>query len=150
MVSCNEVQALLLARRRIEDGHWLWGGTIHQNGYGKLGLRYKQYWVHRLAAFAFLGLVLDDRSQQANHKPECLRRDCFNPDHLYVGTALENSADMMALGRHVSPGRLKTHCSKGHEFTPENTYVWVDSKGGEHRDCRECNRIKDRKESNKC
>jgi len=32
--------------------------------------------------------------------------------------------------------RLRTHCSKGHKFTPENTYVYRDG-----RCCRECRRI---------
>lgn len=30
----------------------------------------------------------------------------------------------------------KTHCKRGHEFTPENTYA----KGGKYRECRTCSR----------
>jgi HNH endonuclease/NUMOD4 motif len=33
--------------------------------------------------------------------------------------------------------RLKTHCRRGHEFTPENTYIWP---GNGQRQCRACKR----------
>lgn len=37
-------------------------------------------------------------------------------------------------------GKLQTHCNKGHEFTPENTYTWQ-NKSGNGRGCRECRRL---------
>ena len=34
----------------------------------------------------------------------------------------------------------RTHCKRGHEFTPENTYEFVrNGKAGRH--CKECNRM---------
>ena len=33
---------------------------------------------------------------------------------------------------------LKTHCKRGHEYTPENTYV---EPGAGHRRCRTCRRM---------
>lgn len=134
----------LLQKRLISDTHWLWTGTIHENGYGKVCINYKQYWVHRLSAHVYLGLSLGDRTQQANHQRSCLYRVCFNPDHLYVGSALENVHDMLAMGTHYSPYKGITHCIHGHEFDVVNTKFYLDSKGYTHRDCRECNRIKDR------
>lgn len=47
----------------------------------------------RVSAHVFLGLDLDDRKLQANHKPCCPHQDCWNPEHLYIGTQMENVKD---------------------------------------------------------
>lgn len=36
---------------------------------------------------------------------------------------------------------MKTHCHRGHEFTPENTYYRTRPQGG--RECRACQRLSD-------
>jgi hypothetical protein len=41
-------------------------------------------------------------------------------------------------GRHFN--QTKTHCIRGHEFTPENTYVYRGRKGRLCRCCRACKR----------
>lgn len=41
--------------------------------------------------------------------------------NLYWGTRSQNIADQVRHGRHNNA--RKTHCPKGHEFTPENTYI---------------------------
>lgn len=45
--------------------------------------------------------------------------------------------------RRIQPERLasRTHCKRGHEFTPENTYL---TKAG-HRVCRECHRLQEQR-----
>lgn len=57
-------------------------------------------------------------------------------DNLYWGTPVDNSADCLANGTH--PKASKTHCVRGHEFTPENTKVSVRSTGATKRECRAC------------
>ncbi len=138
--------ARLLSKRQVTpDGHWIWTGTLHPNGYAQTSINYQNYWVHRLSAHVYLKLELDDKKQHACHKRECLRRDCFNPAHLYVGNARTNCDDKMAMGRHVSGQAKKTHCSNGHPLIPENVYLHINKQGVKRRDCRECNREKDRK-----
>jgi hypothetical protein len=62
---------------------------------------------------------------------------CVNPDHLFDGSQLENLLDCVRKGRHK--GKSQTHCKHGHEFTPENTYLWKN-----HRHCRTCMRQRGR------
>lgn len=57
------------------------------------------------------------------------------PENLAYGTSSENNYDIIRHGRNHNAS--KTHCKRGHEFTPENTFT---SDGGRH--CRECHRIR--------
>jgi hypothetical protein len=36
----------------------------------------------------------------------------------------------------------KTHCSRGHELTPENSYIYTNKDGDSHRQCRECRKVR--------
>lgn len=66
----------------------------------------------------------------------CDNPRCCNPAHLWVGDNRENQADASGKGR--QRGQSRTHCSNGHQFTPENTYYRPGTVGA--RQCRECNR----------
>ncbi|WP_112595832.1 NUMOD4 motif-containing HNH endonuclease [Mycobacteroides abscessus] len=71
----------------------------------------------------------------------CHRDDVPTNNHLsnlYWGTPAQNVSDAMRSGRHAAAREsAKTHCAKGHEYTPENTYVKPQTG---HRDCRTCHR----------
>jgi hypothetical protein len=53
--------------------------------------------THRLAYNLRHGIELTPE-QQLNHK--CHNRSCWNPDHLYVGTQLENMKERKEIGRY--------------------------------------------------
>jgi hypothetical protein len=102
-------------------------------GHLRVGLRRdnKQHtrYVHRLVAEAFHGAAPEG-------KPMALHRNDDKTDNraenLYWGDAADNMKDMLRNGIHSSSGI--THCPRGHEYTPETTYL---SPAG-HRSCRVC------------
>lgn len=114
------------------DSCHLWTGSFRSTGYGAFGVDGKIYSAHRWAISQHLGRELS-RDEFVLHS--CDNPPCVNVAHLSVGTAQQNEADKISKGRHHHAG--KTHCSKGHEFTPENTYVRPNGKG---RSCRTCKR----------
>lgn len=58
-------------------------------------IEHRQFEVSRVSAALHLGLDMDNYSQLACHKPECNRKHCWNPDHLYIGDKTSNMIDYM-------------------------------------------------------
>jgi hypothetical protein len=103
------------------NGCWLWQGTQNGHGYGWFTWRDgKGGTAHRAAWRLFKGPI--PTGLFVCHM--CDTPECVNPDHLWVGTAQDNSDDQVRKGRSArNPKRLWTHCPKGHEFTANNTYL---------------------------
>ena len=112
------------------DGCWLWQGSTSR-GYGRLVTESENY-VHRIAYEAVVGKIPEETT--LDHL--CRVRNCVNPDHLEPVSLAEN----ILRGNGVAARNArKTHCKRGHMFTPENTYL-IPSGG---RACRECQRDND-------
>lgn len=111
-----------------ESGCWLWQGAANMKGYGTLYINGVRKMAHRYSYELFRGPI--GEGLFACHK--CDTPACCNPDHLFLGTNRDNTQDMFRKGR--SARQRKTHCPKGHEYTPENTRV---KKNGQ-RSCRRC------------
>lgn len=77
------------------SGCWIWTGAQRSNGYGTVCYRRKHYKAHRLSWEAFRGPIPD--GLWVLHK--CDTPICVNPDHLFLGTAKNNTDDMWRKGR---------------------------------------------------
>lgn len=134
----NSKEKLLkaLEANTVKDGGgcWLWQGSPDSNGYGIINFMYQQTRVHRASAHLFLGLDLTDKKVQVNHKLACTHNNCWNPEHLYIGTKSDNRLDEI-----IAEG--KNCCPKGHP------YDMINSRG--KRDCRTCRREASRRHYDK-
>ena len=99
------------------SGCWLWSGSMNVYGYGVLPIQRgdDRRWLlaHRAVYTSDRGPVSPDLC--LDHK--CRVRCCVNPDHLQPMTWQEN----LTMPNGNGPGQ-RTHCPRGHEYTPENTY----------------------------
>ena len=89
-----------LSHRRInpQTACWEWTGYCMPKGYGMMFFFGKMRTVHRVAAYVFLSVPLDTGMRQCVlHR--CDNPPCFNPDHLFLGTAKDNAEDSIRKGR---------------------------------------------------
>jgi HNH endonuclease len=114
--------------RRGPDECWPWLGKLGTTGYGHFTVSYRGHPAHRLAYELVNGPVPD--TLVMDHL--CRNRGCCNPAHLEPVTNRENILRGVGL---PAVHFAKTHCPRGHEYTPENTR-W--SRGGTTRNCRTC------------
>lgn len=87
----------LLRRRLIDEftGCWQWTGYCELFGHGSIGYEGSKVRVHRLAAHLWLDFDLDSELHVLHL---CPTRNCFNPEHLYVGTNADNMKDKVRDG----------------------------------------------------
>lgn len=121
------------------DDCMLYARNLGSNGYGRTNWYINgvntSIQVHRAMYEYFIGPIPD--GLVVDHL--CRTPACINPDHLEPVTQKENLD--RGYGISAINGR-KTHCIKGHEFTPETTTI---NKNRGDRVCRLCVRERDRR-----
>jgi len=138
MRSVQPAALRVLARvREVGTGCWIFEGSLNHNGYGivQLGRGKGTARAHRVVWEYVIRLIPE--SMTLDHV-ECGNHACVNPAHMEVVTRPENTRRQWQAGR-ADPGRRnreKTHCKRGHEFTPQNTRIY---RGRRH--CRSCRRF---------
>lgn len=80
---------------RDQQGCWLWKGTTIGHGYGSLANKGRPVYAHRLSWEIHYGPI-PPGIFVCHH---CDVRNCVRPDHLFLGTHLDNVRDMLSKGR---------------------------------------------------
>lgn len=88
-----------------------WTGAKSKYGYGNYGKDYTTVRAHRYAYELCKGFIPEGKI--ILH--DCDNRLCVNPDHLAVGTYLENTQDMFLRGRNQDNKGVKNHGAKVNE-----------------------------------
>jgi hypothetical protein len=110
-----EFDAKFWSRVRFTETCWIWTAGIGGTGYGQIYFKRKSETVHRRVWRLYNGEIPD--SMFVLHR--CDVRECCNPEHLFLGTPKDNTADMIAKGRdrfpkagHNAPKGEANHHSK--------------------------------------
>jgi hypothetical protein len=124
-----------------DDECWPWLGALNPLGYGRFWVDNDRRQVppHRFSYELHRGPI--PAGLHLDHL--CRTRNCVNPRHLEAVTQGENNR--RGIG---PPGRnaRKTHCIRGHEFTPDNIYWTREGR----RQCRACMPLRERNRRSPC
>ena len=115
----------------VDSGCWEWQGSLNpRHGYGMLHYDGRTIHAHIVSYLLHKGDI--PPGTEIDHL--CENRKCVNPDHLEAVTHRINIT-------RGSIKRRKTHCFRGHPLSGENLVVYTD-RGGPHRTCAACSRIR--------
>ena len=131
----------LVANNTVTDagGCWVWQRSLSHGMYGNLWVDGRVQAAHRYVYEQMVRPIPEGK--QLHH--DCKNSRCVNPSHLMEVTPLEHV--------HEERGSCanRTHCPKGHAYTPENTKrQFLSGSNGQKywkRMCRECHRIDGRR-----
>ena len=112
------------------DGCWEWTRYVDKrSGYG----RWDHLWAHRVSYTLHVGPI--QPGMAIDHL--CRNKVCVNPAHL---EAVSPGTNFMRSMHRSAVTHATDICKRGHELTPENTYLRPDGSG--IRQCRACIRLR--------
>ena len=123
---------------------WPWLGTRLPKGYGQFNCGSGRHNSSKQYAHVVAWELHYRKPFPAGKisRHTCNHTWCTNPRHTRPGTYKQNTQDMLKAGHHYQIN--KTHCKRGHAFTPANTYI-NRSRCRPFRVCRKCLKIHQRK-----
>lgn len=134
-----EVEARFWKKVEVTEYCWEWTANKNASGRGRFWMRSESgskrgsdVSAPRIAMLA-AGIEVPENLYVLHTCHNC---SCVRPDHLYISDQSQNMRDAVERGTHNQS--RKTHCPRGHAYSPENTTV--NCNGG--RVCRTCSRRK--------
>jgi len=106
-------------------GHWLWIAGKTNSGHGSFKVDGKSVGAHVYSMIIYKNFD-PNSGKHILHKPECNNPSCVNPEHLYIGTNIQNMRDKRE--------QIKC-CPNGHEFNERSSGFY---KGARY--CKICKR----------
>lgn len=117
------------------DECWIWTAYTDALGYGRCSRGYgRSRLPHRVAYEALVGHIPD--GLVIDHL--CRVPSCVNPAHLEPVPQRANVQRGQASETQTARHAARTHCKRGHEFTPANTIQKANGRA-----CRTCTRAND-------
>jgi hypothetical protein len=110
---CQKIEAYSMPV--TETGCWIWMRSNKARNYGCIWYRNKTMFAHQVSWIAFKGEI--PKGLCVLH--HCDTPECVNPDHLFLGTHLDNMRDMLKKGRRkflttcTVPGCNGKHAARG-------------------------------------
>ena len=121
-MSFNEIKESLLEldpqrildNVRIDDNCdcWIWAKSFTTPGYGQIWYKGKRYDSHRYSYMCFKGII--PKGYLVRHL--CHNRSCCNPEHLEVGTHLDNYNDSREMYTDLFYSKRKSYIIKGVDY----------------------------------
>lgn len=131
MITSPTAKFIKFTKRDSNTGCLLWTSTINKvTQYGQVNINGKTHNAPRFFFQYFLGPI--PKHIEVDHL--CRNHVCVNPEHLEPVTHKIN------IHRGISPMAFfakRTHCSRGHGYTPANTRIAHDGS----RVCRRCDAL---------
>lgn len=116
-----------------ENGCFVWQGPRSSKGYIMFVHRAWRCQAHRVV-YRLTHAVELKTEEFVCHT--CDERRCWNPAHLFIGSAKDNNNDCAGKGRHHNT--VKTSCKRGHPYNESNTYITPEGL----RNCKVCSRAR--------
>lgn len=110
-------------------GCWNWQHFKTPQGYGKYKRVKGETIAHRASYILHKGII-----DQECVCHTCDNPSCVNPEHLFLGSKLDNNRDRANKKRNNHRNDGKTHCKRGHEFNEQNTGI----RKSNTRYCKQC------------
>jgi hypothetical protein len=93
------IESQLQKHIKSSNGCWIFTGCLDRDGYGVFGHgRNKQVRAHRMSYEFYVGSI--PNGALVCHA--CDNPSCINPKHLFLGSAKDNTQDMIKKGRKAS------------------------------------------------